>query len=662
MRIRPRASDLTLLLLPALVGLRAALPARPPQAAGPAALIDGLLAILLTAVILLYAAACGRALLRRLAPGIEREAATVWLTAAGFGLGALSLALLTLGLVGLFRPAALLGALWAAGWAGRGELGEALGLLRGLPGAALAAGRAIPPAGRAVWLVAAAVLTPALPLALGPAWAYDARMYHLHGPALFLEAGRITLLPELWQINGPSTAQLLYGLALALDSEPVAALLHGAFGLGVLAAGALLARRAAGPLAAALTPPVLLTLPAFPLWSGIAYADLAWAFYAALALVWLLEWTEGGAAVDLRVAGAAAGAAAGCKYLGLADVAALAALVAVAGRRQTLPEQARALARFVLPACIVGGTWYLKNLALAGNPVYPMLVGGPGWDAPRLELLMAYLRGFGPGDSLVEWLLLPVAAFFSPEAYRTLGPERLSPLLLVAAFYPLVGRRRALDLLGLAVLLRVLLWPVGSMQLRFLLPVCAPLAALAAHTLVEIERRVFGRRAGLRAAGALVTAGLAVTGVVGLALLVRLAPQRPALGLESRAAFLDRVTHDHRALTHAASELPQAARVLMLWDGQAYECGARCIGDADQSRAVRLFEGAPDPQTVARELQDQGLTHLLLSEGDARFMIRRDPSGRHAAALEYYRAVFEPACAREVFRDGPVQIAEIVCR
>ena len=662
MRIRLQPSDLTLLALPALAGLRALLPARPPGATGPAVLLDGLVAILLAGVILLYAAGCGRALLRRLAPRQDCDPLTLWLTAAGLGLGALSLAGLGLGLLGLFRPAALLGALWAAGWVGRAQAAGLMSSLRRIPGAAIEALRGLPPAGHVLWLLCGVVLTPALLLALGPAWAYDARMYHLHAPALFLESGRITLLPELWQANGPAAVQVLFALPLSLDSEPAAALLHGAFGLGLLASAALLARRAAGPVAAALTPPILLTLPAFPFWSGIAYADLAWAFYAALALVWVLDWAEGDRPASLGLAGALAGLAAGCKYLGLADLAVLAVLVLAAGQARSARARAGDVARFLLPALFVGSAWYLKNLALAGNPFYPFLIGGPGWDGARLELLMAYLRSFGPGDSPVDWLLLPLAPFFKPEAYRTLGPEQLSPLLLLAVLYPLAGRRRALDLLALAALLRLLLWPAGSMQVRFLLPACVPLAVLSAHALLGLERRVFGSRVRLRAAGTLVAMGLAATAAMWMALMARLDLHRPALGLESRAAFLDRATFDYGALVFAASELPPTARVLMLWDGQAYECGARCLGDADQSRWVRFFEREPDARALARALQDQGVTHLLLSEGDARFMIGRDPSGRHAAAFDHYRSVFLPACAREVFRDGPVQIAEIICR
>ena len=51
-------------------------------------------------------------------------------------------------------------------------------------------------------------------------------MYHLQAPRLFLEAGRLTPLPEIWQANGPLTIELLYGAALGLQSEPTARLLH----------------------------------------------------------------------------------------------------------------------------------------------------------------------------------------------------------------------------------------------------------------------------------------------------------------------------------------------------------------------------------------------------------------------------------------------------
>ena len=37
--------------------------------------------------------------------------------------------------------------------------------------------------------------------ALSPPWGYDVLMYHLQAPRLWLEAGRLTLLPDIWRLK-----------------------------------------------------------------------------------------------------------------------------------------------------------------------------------------------------------------------------------------------------------------------------------------------------------------------------------------------------------------------------------------------------------------------------------------------------------------------------
>ncbi|MCX8026057.1 MAG: hypothetical protein N3A60_12725, partial [Thermanaerothrix sp.] len=55
-------------------------------------------------------------------------------------------------------------------------------------------------------------------------------MYHLEGPRQFLAAGRLILLPEIWQANGPSNGEMLFLIGLSLGSDLFPKLLHGLFG------------------------------------------------------------------------------------------------------------------------------------------------------------------------------------------------------------------------------------------------------------------------------------------------------------------------------------------------------------------------------------------------------------------------------------------------
>ena len=56
-------------------------------------------------------------------------------------------------------------------------------------------------------------------------------MYHLQGPRLFLEAGRILPLPNTWGANNPFTLELLFMFGLRFGSDNFAKLLHLSFAL-----------------------------------------------------------------------------------------------------------------------------------------------------------------------------------------------------------------------------------------------------------------------------------------------------------------------------------------------------------------------------------------------------------------------------------------------
>ncbi|NOZ06777.1 MAG: hypothetical protein GXP41_10605, partial [Chloroflexi bacterium] len=82
----------------------------------------------------------------------------------------------------------------------------------------------------------------ALPLALAPPTAFDALLYHLTVPKLYVQAGRIVSGIDIPPANYPTMMETLYLDALTLQSDVAAKLLHFTFGL-LLVAGVYLAVR-----------------------------------------------------------------------------------------------------------------------------------------------------------------------------------------------------------------------------------------------------------------------------------------------------------------------------------------------------------------------------------------------------------------------------------
>jgi hypothetical protein len=214
---------------------------------------------------------------------------------------------------------------------------------------------------------------------------YDVLSYHLHLPAAWRAAGRLTLVPTPFGDPAPAytpgNAELLFGLALAAAGN--ATLAHaGQIPFAALAtlaihatARQLGASRAVG-LAAALS---FLLIPEVWQQAPTAMADLAMASFFLAALPFLLRLEEAPRNwPDLLSLGAALGLLLGTKYvsvvLSLPPVL-WAATVLWRGRRAPHgPGNAAAVGALAAAVFACGGFWTVRNAALTGNPLFPATI------------------------------------------------------------------------------------------------------------------------------------------------------------------------------------------------------------------------------------------------------------------------------------------------
>jgi hypothetical protein len=643
-----------------LAALHLSRPERSLDALGPCALIDVPFALGALAFFTLVGAALGQSILGRLQPSYltvqER-----WLFGLPLGWGAFSLWMFALGMLGAFTPAVVLLSVLALFFLTL-PVGSRLALefvdgLRALPGRFR---RAALPAKLGGTLAGALFALGALH-ALTPPWSYDALMYHLEAPRRFLQAERLLLLPEIWQANGPSLTEMLFLPGLAAGSDSFARLIHLTCGAWLAWAVYLFGRRFAPRPAGRWAAWIFAGAPGLPLVAGFAYVDLAWALYAALALYALaLTYQRHKGSSAVLLAGLLMGFAMSSKYLALGSFAALGLAFLLTHGDDGWRGRIKDLSLFSGAAILIASPWYLKNLIWSGDPFYPLWLGGPGWPPERTALILSYLRSIGRPDAGAGLLAALGSIFLSP-AGRTLGVEGLSPLFLLAPLYPLGRRSPAVHLLAVAGLFYGIFWTLTSMQVRFLLPVFPALSLLAAWGLIGMNRR-WGRSPRTTAwIEGLTLIPMLVSLFLSAGVLLTLRAPAVVVGAETRRSFLHRVDFDFRAVEYIRRELPQEARVLLLWDGMSYYCGARCLPDADQSAWPRLARGEPDPDLLARALRAEGVTHLLVSEGDAAHMLAHDPTGVHRRAHRYLLQVFEPACAEPIYLDEQMRLLELTC-
>ncbi|HAH31828.1 MAG TPA: hypothetical protein DCL44_05890 [Elusimicrobia bacterium] len=605
----------------------------------PRVLREGLfwnLALCAAAWLIFYS--LGGVFLRRLSCGPVTRTERL-LISAGLGSGLTALCLLFAGMSGLWQPG-FLRAVFAAGVIcsiglilysrrGSGSLKTGASSMDILLPDSKSLG-VLPYA--ALILTACAVVMSVL-ATTGPEIFYDALLYHLALPKLYLLNGRIIPTPENLYSGIPFNLEMLYGLALSLSDERLAALFHFSFGLGTaLAVWAWLRRRVsneAGVFGALIY--YLCPLTLYGSWQcGI---DLGTCFYIALAFTTLSFSLEASEPAKARVwaviTGIFAGFAVGVKYTLLPLCAAFGLvhlwLRAREGKsaRDTVWMAAAALAAFA--------PWLIKNSLFYGNPVYPFLHNIFGHAAPALWpqfLADAQSRNLVQLFTTVEgW-----KSFFTTPWQISAGTQRISDwlgavfLLFLPSLFTLPWGifKRELSIPAVSTAAAALViagyfsWNLTSTQVRFLVPILPLLACVFAMAATKNTAPGFLRKTAWAAAIIFSIYNFQEIFIAG---------ETSYIGrwdiLAGRQARADYLKSQHlsyglpyyAAMEYINGKLPPDAKVLFLGESRAYYCERKFI-------AATVFDDNPfwvqaRKSGTGAELRDwlkvEGVTHIFIS-------------------------------------------------
>lgn len=433
--------------------------------------LDDLFALYVALVVALAGLILGRRALRFFLlsdfSSLERAA-----LALGLGWGMLSLVVLLVGLAHLLYFWALLGLLGMILLLGWRDVWRIFCLLTD-PDWYRSLGKARP-AGLLTWGLALLALielalcgSQAFTLPYDQPYGYDLYQYHWAVPRLYLLQHSISGFPGWAHADFPFNAEMLNTLALAVDAPAAALLIQMIFGLlaVLLLAGYLY--RNVGVLAAWLGIALCLCSPMFTGLLSSGYEELALCYYAAASLVVLLAWLKQQASKPgtpaslglLCLAGLFIGLGLGVKYTEgqvIVGIAALlvgcAALHMLSAGRQG--ERIWPLLRHWLGGMLIYSAvallallpWLLKDWVQLGNPIYPFVWGGPGWDAARTQVGAISLGHFGPqGPFWQRFLLAFWGLFFSDQFPGQNYFLPLNYLLLAALLLPLALLLRSRD-------------------------------------------------------------------------------------------------------------------------------------------------------------------------------------------------------------------------
>ena len=439
----------------------------------------------LLALIAAVSWALGRRLTRRVPFRDDLEATVLSTT---IGLGALATALMLLALAGLFTPTwigLLIAATQVVSWRSWREefpkLFEWLGR-KGSVAVALAA------------IITAAALSPLLILPLYPPVEFDATLFHLPFARAIQEAHGIEFFEQLRYPVFPALADVLFALALTIEGDLLAALVH----LLCFVLVALLifhwGRLKSSPRAGYMAALVWLATPTAVYAGTSAYVDCALALFVTAALFCMERHWKTEQLAWLMAAGCCVAFAAATKYHGLFFAGVYVMYVAVWAARKRRVRQALAALGI---AVLLASPWYGHIVMRTGNPIFPFAERTFGWsdwafnlvDSPELESTDGGFERRTVGDLAVQhpwsstrfWVAISsltlkhfpthlVELFTHPE---NMGGRPLSPLLflLAPAALGLAIRSRTARWLFLILVAYLVFWNMVARDARYLLPV-----------------------------------------------------------------------------------------------------------------------------------------------------------------------------------------------
>ncbi|HEU5315770.1 MAG TPA: glycosyltransferase family 39 protein [Chloroflexota bacterium] len=489
---------------------------------------------------------------------------------------------------------------------------------------------------------------------LAPPSDYDGLLYHLVAPRTYLEHGRLVYVPHNFSANLPALGEMLFAVGLAGGSDRAPQLIHASAGALGVALTYHTARRLLPASTALWGAAGFAATPLVPFLMTRAYIDLFTVVFCVLATWALVDWQSTPRPNALLVCGAALGLAVSTKYAALPAAVGVGAVVCLVGWRRGGPATAVQCAVVTASTALAASLpWLARQITMLGNPLWPMYVGGRDWDAARVEQLTYFVRQYGSGSGLGDFVLLPVNVFRESWRFGHV-PWSFPPPVAVAAPLAAWSRHTGVRSLLVGASIATFLWAVGWQDLRFLLtiyPLLALLGAAGAYSVAPPRR-----------AGPIVALLVCGTLVMALAREGQRAFSRipVVIGLESADAFLRREVSNHAAMAFLNGIGDPGDGVLFLGSGPTWYCRVRCIPDpAHDNLLVFVLGGQPhaavDSDAVRARLRAEGVGYVLLSKVDYWYLEHQDPEGRLKRQLaEFY--VFKSRYLESLYEDASNEV------
>ncbi len=483
----------------------------------------------------------------------------------------------------------------------------------------------------------AVALMPPFFSALVPPYSWDAQVYHLTIPKLYLLDHGIHYIPLNIYSNMPLNIDMLFLLGMGAGNDVVAKLLHYVLGLLVCVALYGFSRQYFVERVGLLASLLFVVHPMVNYEFGIAFIDVGMGFFFVL-MVWsFIELLRGGQTQWAVIMGLFGGALLGSKYTGtLGVLSVLVTFLVILGvtkvrsgkknegiliAEATIQRKWILTGAFLLVSAVLVLPWLIKSLIYTGNPVYPLLYGlfdGREWTATMAQQLIDWQHNIGQGRNVVDYLLLPWRVFMEsgPGYLHFAGKLSSLPFVTLPLAFLVVWRNQSIRILLGIFAIFFILWALGAQQVRFLIPGLPLLGIIAA---VGIE---WVRDRGLRVLYGLLIALIVIISVMTLAWQREepIAPTmhdhlRVILGEETRDAFLRPRVRSYGCFRHLDTIASPGDRILFLFENMGYYCNFPYLADGmfEASYFVDLAVRCGTPEAFADALHALGVSYVLVN-------------------------------------------------
>lgn len=486
----------------------------------------------------------------------------------------------------------------------------------------------------------------AFTFALLPPTSWDSLSYHLQGPALYLQAGRIFSDIDLFSLNYPFLLEMVFMLGMGIRSDVTAQLIHFFFAFllaGIVYSLAVNSLKLKQGWTAVL---LLFAVPMVLMLAPTSYNDVALVFVTLASLYAFSQWHEKEDVHWLILSGVFSGLAISLKYTSFLLPSVIGLLLIWQYWRE--PRRLlRLLIAFALPTFLVAVAWYVKNWVFMGNPIYPFVFNGRYWS--EFRALAHRAPGSGIGFDPVAILTAPYALTLGINdsgGDSAIGPLFLAllPTVLLYGVSRMVQKAPyAFRLLLVYVAASYGFWLLGAInsgpmwQARFMLPAFAALCPIMAWIIDDIKRFDHTQFSLKR----FINLVLAIVLLFGLVTQVgewlALNPLAVVVADRSREAYLEfSLGALYEASTEMTETLPPDAVVQFLWEPRTYYCGLDCRSDLSLDKYSYLEHLHTHPDAIAQALIEEGVTHLFIHDLGLQFVIEEESYLVRPADLEAF--------------------------